>query len=178
MKKITLIFSAIIFTCRFGMIQEQPESNGFNLDRYCGEPCRYITYQTYYFPYEHNKEWEIYNMEIAIKESGDFLITGDLNVLGSDNAITLELTFLFIDESNQIIHTTNSKRFEFFSESGQADPFVFTGNVSEEIAAKMHTVDFGVEFYERVPYYTISSNCFRPCKNLELKESIKTFRKK
>lgn len=178
MKKLTIILMPLILLFWNSIAQKIPKTNGLNLKQYCTDPCKYIVFNTYYFPDEYAKEWEIYNMEAAIKKSGEFIITGDLNILGKDNAIVLKFNFLFIDKHEKIIHRDNPKKFEFFNESDQADSFVFTGQIPENIMFQTETVDFEIDFYKRVPYYSISSNCFSPCKNLKLKEAIKVFKKK
>ena len=158
--------------------QEKLKSNGFNLESLCPKPCNYTPFiDIIYFPFDYDKEWQIENLEIAIKPSGDFLITGDLNIVGKDTAAILQLEFPFYDENSQNIHIYKPDKFEFFNDLGHAEPIVFFGKIPAVIAASIKFANVEISSSERVPYYTISSNCFHPCKSHKLKEAMKAFKK-
>jgi len=161
--------------------QEKINSDGFNLKDLCDDPkkCSYLQFlDIVYFPYEYDKEWQIENLEVAIKNTGDFLITGDLYIVGQDTAAVLQLDILFFDKDSKTVYTYKADKFEFFNDPYQAEPIVFSGKLPEEIKGIAKFADVGINFSERVPYYTIASNCFHACKSLKLKEKMKVFKKK
>ncbi len=178
MKKILL---PLLFVASLCSAQEKPSSNGFNLANLCNNPqiCTYMAFQeSIVFPYEEDKEWQIDNLEVAIKTSGNFLITGDLFILGQDTAVILQIEFLFFDEDNQTIYTYKPDKFEFFNDPNSAEPIMFSGIVPDEVIGRIKYLDVGIKSSERVPYFEISSNCFQPCKALKLKDEMKAFKKK
>lgn len=177
MKRFILL--PFLFGLTYCIAQEKIESDGMNLAPICVAPCNYIAFQeSIYFPFEYDKEWQIDNMELALKESGEFLIVGDLFIVGEDTAAVLDLEFLFFDKDLKTVYKHKPGKFEFFNEPNYAEPIVFTGQIPQEISAKIKYLDVGIESSERVPYYSISSNCFQPCKNLLLSDAMKAFKKK
>lgn len=173
-----LILVPVLFICTIIQAQDKLESDGFNLESVCQKPCNYIAFpETVFFPFDYDKEWQIDNLEFGLKPTGDFIITGDLNIVGKDTAAILELEFLFFDADAKTIHTEKVEKFEFFNDPGVAEPICFTGKLPENVAAQTKFADVGIVTSERVPYYTISSNCFHPCKSNILKDALKVFKK-
>ncbi len=179
MKKriITSFFIAIMSVG--AMAQESLNSNGFNLQELCPpEKCKYISWSTpTYFPFEEDKEWQINNLEIGIKKSGKMLVTGDMNIIGEDTAAVVQLEFVFVDANDQDLTSFKTEKFEFFNEPGNAEPIVFSGEISADVSSQVAYVLTEIRYSERVPYYEISSSCFLPCKSVKLKDELKAFKK-
>lgn len=178
MKKLFVLPLLLLFSYAQAQEKDELESNGFNLQSLCATNCNYIFFkEIVYFPYDYDKEWQINNLEFALKDTGDFLISGDLSIVGKDSAAILELEFLFFDKDANTIHTFKPEKFEFFNDLDVAEPIVFSGKIPKEIALETKFADVGIKASEIVPYFTISSNCFRPCKSHKLKEAMKIFKK-
>ena len=178
MKKLIVIPFLLLFSYVQSQEKDKLESNGFNLQSICTTGCNYISFnETIYFPYDYDKQWQIDNLEFALKETGDFLVSGDLNIVGKDSAAILQLEFLFFDKDGETIHVFKPEKFEFFNDFGVAEPIIFSGSIPKEIALETKFADVGIKASEIVPYFTISSNCFHPCKSHKLKEAMKVFKK-
>lgn len=178
--KIQIITSFLIAIVSMGSFaQEALKDNGFNIQELCPpEKCRYISWDTpTYFPFEDDKEWQINNLEIGIKKSGKMLISGDMNIVGEDTAAIVQLEFVFVDANDKNLASFKTDKFEFFNESGNAEPIVFSGEVPADVSSQVSYVLTEIRHSQRVPYYEISSSCFLPCKNFRLKEELKAFKK-
>ena len=179
MRKIVLtsIISAII-TLNLAA-QDSFNDNGYNLKALCPpEKCKYIAWkEPTYFPFKEDKEWQINNMEIAIKSGGSIIMTGDMTVHGEEMAAIAQLEFVFVDDNDEDITSFKTEVFEFFNEPGNAEPIVFTGQIEEEVSKKVAYVLVEIREAKRVPYYEISSSCFLACKNIKLKDAMKAFKK-
>lgn len=153
--------------------------NGKNLDAVCPtESCVHIMFTgTIYFPFEEDKQWEIRNMEIATKKSGHFLGTGDLYVYGKDTAAILSLDLVFYADDDSEVYRESIKDFEFYNEPAYAEPITFQGKMDSEIGERVRFVDVEIKDSKRLPYYEIDSDCYHACKEHELKEAMKEFKK-
>jgi hypothetical protein len=100
-----------------------------------------------------------------------------LNIVGKDSAAILQLEFLFFDKDAKTIHVFKPEKFEFFNDFGVAEPISFSGKIPLAIALETKFADVGIIASEIVPYFTISSSCYHPCKTHKLKEAMKAFKK-
>ena len=153
--------------------------NGNNLSEVCPtESCIYIAYSsTIYFPFEEDKQWEIRNMEIAIKKNGQFMASGDLYVFGVDTAaaLKLELVFVSVDDKELLRHPI--PEFEFYNEPGAAEPFFNRGEMDAPLVSQIGYVDVDIDGSRLMPYYEVKSDCYHACKEHKLKEAMKAFKK-
>ncbi|UXX78171.1 hypothetical protein N7E81_12455 [Reichenbachiella carrageenanivorans] len=163
----------------FALFAQDISDNGKNLHDICpAETCTYITFtSTIYFPFEEDKQWEIRNMEIATKKSGHFMATGDLYVHGLDTGAALSLELVFISEDDKELYRQIIPEFEFYNEPTGAEPFFMIGQMDEELASVVSYVDVDINGSRRMPYYEIASDCYHACKEHQLNEALKTFRK-
>ncbi|MEO9964746.1 MAG: hypothetical protein ABJF11_03090 [Reichenbachiella sp.] len=172
----------IILNCLLGFTlfaQDITDNGPANLQSLCtAESCVYITFSsTIYFPFPEDKEWEIRNMEIATKNSGDFLATGDLYVHGIDTAAILNLELVFISSEDKELFRYTIPEFEFYNEPTTAEPIVISGKMDAGLALAVSYVDVDINNSRRLPYYEISSDCYLACKEHKLKEAMKAFKK-
>lgn len=153
--------------------------NGKNLDVVCpSESCIHISFNsTIYFPFQEDKVWEIRNMEVATKKNGAFLGTGDLYVYGKDTAAILSLDLVFYAEDDSELYRMSKSDFEFFNEPASAEPIVFAGKMEPELGERVRYVDVEIKDSKRLPYYEITSDCYHACKEHELREAMKDFKK-
>ncbi|MEO9804537.1 MAG: hypothetical protein ABJF04_14880 [Reichenbachiella sp.] len=159
--------------------QEFTDNGKNNLQSLCPtESCVYITFtSTIYFPFEEDKEWEIRNMEVATKNTGHFLATGDLYIHGIDTAAVISIDLVFISDDDQEIYRHSIPAFEFYNEPAAAEPIVVSGQMDKGLAVAISYVDIDITSSKRLPYYEISSDCYHACKEHKLKEAMKAFKK-
>lgn len=172
----------ILVNCLVGislLAQDIKDNGNGNIQSLCPpESCIYITFRsTIFFPFEEDKEWEIRNMEVATKKNGNFLATGDLYVYGVDTAAVLALELVFISEADEELYRYKVPEFEFYNEPGTAEPIVISGKMEEGLAVSVGYVDVDIKNSKRLPYYEISSDCYHACKEHQLKEAMKAFKK-
>lgn len=173
------LFTIVICLIGFTTFAQDITDNGKNLQELCPvESCTYITFtSTIYFPFEEDKQWEIRNMEIATKKNGNFLATGDLYIHGVDTAGALKLELVFISEDDKEIYRYPIPEFEFYNEPAGAEPFIAAGKMDESIASQVGYVDLDIKGSRLMPYYEIDSDCYHACKEHQLKEAKKAFKK-
>lgn len=160
--------------------QQEIKDNGKNLQTVCSpESCSHIVFtSSIFFPFnDETKEWEIRNMEVAIKKNGNFISTGDLYVYGVDTAAILTLELVFLSEDDTELYKYPIPTFEFYNEQGTAEPIIVSGKMDAETAQAVSYIDLDVHASERLPYYEISSDCYHACKEHQLKEAMKAFKK-
>lgn len=159
--------------------QDSLITNGFNLETYCsGEDCKYVTYSfPVHYPNVSHTQLILENFEIAIKENGYFLATGDLHVTGQDSAGIIQLELLFFSGSNEKLFSYKTDKFEFFNDADHAEPVMIAAEIPEELFPQVQLVDVEIRHSKKIPYYQVASNCFLPCKEVALKEAIKAFKK-
>lgn len=173
------LFTLVNCIMGFAIFAQDIADNGKNLQALCPtESCIYITFtSTIYFPFEEDKQWEIRNMEIATKKNGNFLASGDLYIHGEDTAAALMLEVVFIDANDEEVYRYAIPEFEFYNEPGSAEPFAFGGKMEESISQQVSYVDVEIKGSRMMPYYEIESDCYHACKEHQLKEAMKAFKK-
>ena len=161
------------------LAQDDFEDNGNNLQAVCPpETCQYMAFtEPIYFPYSEDKEWEIRNMELAIKKGGNFLSTGDLYVYGEDTAVIMKLEMIFFSPEGDKLFSFSVPEIEFYNEKSHAEPIVFSGKLEGTMTELVNYFDVKIKASQRLPYYEISEDCYLPCKEHKLKEAIKAFKK-
>lgn len=179
MRKINLLLAfAVVSQVALG--QTSFENNGLNLKDYCeaGE-CIYFKFKNVMLhPMDsESPDWQLANMEVAVKRSGSYIVTGDMAVMGEEMGAKLNFKLTLFDGDDQVVFEKETGLFEFFSEPNKAEPIVFYGELDQEIAQKVDYMDFTVVESDVVPYYELSSDCYGPCKTYQLNASIKEFKK-
>lgn len=160
--------------------QENLQENGFNLERYCPvESCTYFSFERVLtFPFDNEGEWQLHNFEVAInKNSGKLLINSDIHVPYDDFGLFFELEINFVSADDKDLLILHTEKTEFFNEPGQAEPFVYSTKVDKSIAESIMYVNVYAKSSHRLPYYELSSSCYLPCKEAELKAAIQNFKK-
>jgi hypothetical protein len=179
MRKINLVALLLVFV-HVASAQDTFKNNGYNLKSYCDPTeCIYFKFHnTMSYPLESDDpDWKMANVEVAVKQSGSYIVTGDLGIIGKDMGAKLNFELQLFDANDQLIFVEQTGLFEFYSEPNQAEPMVFSGELDAEIAEKVDFIDFIVVKSEVLPYYELSSDCYGPCKNHQLNVSIKEFKK-
>lgn len=177
MRGILLGIFCLIYNMSFG--QDDLEHNGLDLENICpSESCLYSSVKNPIIYEEDGIEhWKLLNVEMVLKKTGHFIVTGDLSTSGEELAAILNFKILFYGDFDELIREVESGEFEFYSEPGIAEPFVFRGQLTKHMAEKISYLYFEVVSSKTVPYYEISSDCYVACKNHKLKEAKKAFRK-
>lgn len=177
--KNVLVFCLGIVLSGGVMAQNEKINNGYNLQSYCDpSDCKYFKFNNNIgYPQGKFTDWEMLNAEIAVKNSGSFLLTGDMNIKGVELGVKLSLEIDIYNENDDIIHTAHTSLLEYYSEPNYAEPIVVEGSIPAPIADEMAYLDFLVVNSEIVPYYELTTNCYGPCNNYQLKTSIKAFKK-
>ncbi|UXP31355.1 hypothetical protein N6H18_13450 [Reichenbachiella agarivorans] len=168
----TFLFAGI--TC-----YAQYKDNGINLASICTPPnCIYSALRnSVEHPFDSTPQWTMNHVEFAFKNTGNYLVTGDLAIIGEELGAVINIEIDFFDESDQLVTSVNTGKFEFYAELGNAEPVVISGEITDELAAKVSFVNMKVLSSKLVPYYEITSDCYNPCKENLLNESIKEFKK-
>ncbi|UXP31354.1 hypothetical protein N6H18_13445 [Reichenbachiella agarivorans] len=178
MRRIIMTIAVLgIFSTAF--CQTSRQNNGYNLKDYCdSESCLYFKFQNAMIhPAEGKADWEMSNVEVAVKKTGGYILTGDLAMSEKDRGARLNFEIQFFDKNDQLIYKEQSGVFEFFSEPHRAEPMVISGSLDEHISQQIDFLDFFLVSSEVVPYYELDSDCYGPCKSHELNVSIKEFKK-
>lgn len=178
MKKVFAI-CLYLGSMNFGVCQTEKIDNGYNLESYCSLPeCKYFKFDNdILFPQGEGTDWRMTNAEVAFKNTGSFLLTGDVDVEGDEMGVRLRLEIEFFDAKDNIIHTVSTDLIEYYSDPNYAEPIVINGSAPLEVAQMMSYLSFVVLESENVPYYELETDCYGPCNNFQLNASIKAFRK-
>lgn len=178
MKQI-LSFCLLLAIFEEAACQSEKINNGYNLESYCRLPdCKYFKFNNNIgFPQGKGTDWEMLNPEIAIKNTGSYLLTGDMNIKEEEMGVRLVLEIEFFNAKDEMIYTAESNLMEYYSEPDYAEPIVVKGEIPNDIALNMSYLNFLVVGSEKVPYYELSTNCYGPCNNYQLNASIKAFKK-
>lgn len=162
--------------------QSDLKSNGpNNLQSICSsDDCIYVEIAgTISFPPTGpKKQWELYNLEIATsKVHGKFVATGDMAVVGIDTAAILTMELQFFDKGDQLLFTHRVEGLEFYNESRHAEPLLISGALADDMIEKVEYVGFDILGSKVIPYYEMKTSCYHACKNHQLNQAIKEFRK-
>ncbi|MEP2023829.1 MAG: hypothetical protein ABJH98_13965 [Reichenbachiella sp.] len=178
MKKL-FIFCIGLCLCRIGICQVEKINNGYNLKEHCDPSnCKYFKFtNNVSFPQGEGTDWEMANSEIAVKNTGFYLLTGDMYVKGEEMGARLKFEIELFNSSDEIIFTTQTDLIEYYSEPGFAEPIVLSGKIPADIAKEMDFLNFMVIESETVPYYELATDCYGPCNNYQLNASIKALKK-
>lgn len=162
-----------------GVCQTEKINNGYNLKAHCDPSnCKYFKFtNNLLYPQGEGTDWEMANSEIAVKNTGSYLLTGDLHVKGEEMGARLKFEIEFYDANDEIIYTTQSDLIEYYAEPEYAEPIVVNGEIPADIAKKMDFLNFLIVESETVPYYELATDCYGPCNNYQLNASIKAFKK-
>lgn len=180
MRQQKLLIVMAVFVTHVTMAQElEITNNGRNLENVCPtDACMYLYFQNnVYFPFEKDKDWEIQNLEVATKKNGNFLSSGDLYIQGVDTAAIISYTIEFYSEVDELLYSHVVPEFEFYNETGRAEPIYTSGKMDAELATKVNYLDLTINSSQRLPYYEIAADCYQACKEHGLKEAIKAFKK-
>lgn len=164
---------------RMGICQVEKINNGYNLESHCAsDDCKYFKFENdILYPQNEGTDWRMTNAEVALKKTGNYLLTGDLNVKGEEIGVRLRLEIEFFDANDEVIHAAQTDLIEYYSAPNYAEPIVISGVINSEIVSQMSYLSFLVIESENVPYYELSTDCYGPCNNYQLNASIKAFRK-
>ena len=178
MKKI-LSFCLFLAVFEEAACQSEKINNGYNLESYCSLPdCKYFKFNNNIgFPQGKATDWEMLYSEIAVKHTGSYLLTGDMDIKKEEMGVKLTLDIEFFNANDYLIHTAQTSLLEFYSELNYAEPIVVKGQIPKDIVEQMAYLNFLVVESKTVPYYELSTNCYGPCNNYQLNESIKVFKK-
>lgn len=158
-----------------------PDNNGLNLEDLCEWPeCLYANFpgQVTYpdDTIEAASRWMMANFELALKESGYFLLTGDFYSTQDDQGAVFDLEIQFYDYKEEKLGIISTGDQHFYSEPGYAEPFLFEGRVNEDWYDQIDFFGMKILKSEILPYYEIESSCYLPCKNQALRVKLKDFK--
>lgn len=179
MRKIFALIALCLF-CDAALGQEpSPDSNGLNLEKVCDYPvCLYANFESQVvYPDDSAVQWIMNNFEIALHENGQFLCTSDFFVTEPDLGAEFQIEFQLYDAKENKIGAVQTNLESFYSESGYAEPYVFSTKVSESVSRR--TAFFGMKIVQSriLPYYELDGSCYLPCKKHLLHQEIKNFKK-
>jgi hypothetical protein len=176
-KAIILSFQIILFYSAIAQTEEV--NNGYNLKDHCNpSDCKYFKFsRTILFPLNDGTDWEMANAEIAIKDNGSYILTGDMDVKGEEMGAKLKFEIELYDANDIMIHKIETDEIEYYSDINYAEPIVLSGEMPSSIAKNMDFFNFLVVESKTLPYYELSTDCYGPCNNYQLTSSIKAFRK-
>jgi len=177
MKKVLVVVSCLISNLCFSQGKDV-DHNGLNIEDVCTTNCFYsIVDNSFIYEEDSVEHWHMFNAEIALKSSGHYIATADIMMSGFELGAKLNFKLLFYNEFDKLIKEVESGEFEFYAEAGHAEPFIFSGQISDYLAKKVKYEYLEVVSSELVPYYEISSDCYVACKNHKLNEALKAFKK-
>ncbi|MEP5366057.1 MAG: hypothetical protein ABJQ37_19565 [Reichenbachiella sp.] len=179
MKKVVALGLCVFAMLEVAFSQSEKINNGYNLESYCSLPdCKYFKFNNNIgFPQGKMTDWEMMHAEIAVKNTGSYLLTGDMDIKKEEMGVRLTLDIEFFNAGDDLIHTAQTALLEYYSEPNYAEPIVVKGEIPQDVIEQMAYLNFLVVESETVPYYELATNCYGPCNNYQLNASIKAFKK-